>query len=74
MATSFVLKIDLADHAHPQNLHAQHAIVRQFLGNASQALGMSLQRRGDITHAAIANGEARTKIVGFWEFSDDGKA
>lgn len=70
MATTFTLSIDLADHEHASNLPAQHALVRQFLGDAQQALGMSLQRRGDITHTAIANGQARTTIVGSWEFSE----
>jgi hypothetical protein len=43
--TTFVLKLDLADHADPHNQAALHALVGQMLDQAKPAIGSSQVKR-----------------------------
>jgi hypothetical protein len=47
--TEFVLKLDLANHRHPENLAAEHALVREWLNLASRAIGSNSNRQGELT-------------------------
>ena len=44
----FILRLDLTDHQHPENLAAEHAKVREWLNLAVQQLGSNLERKGDL--------------------------
>jgi hypothetical protein len=65
--TTFTLKLDLSDHEHPNNQHAQHAIVLQMLDFAKQAIGSDIKRSGDLFSSFVFE----RKKIGSWEFTDD---
>ena len=72
--SAFILRLDLSDHAqHGDNLPAQHAKVRQWLGLAIQAIGGNSARSGDLTVPIFdpATNTGRHAKVGTWTFTDD---
>jgi hypothetical protein len=73
MATEFVLKLDLSDHEHPDNLYAQHSKVCQWLDLAKQAIGASIGRSGDLRIPIFnaSEGVHRPVKIGSWAFEDE---
>jgi hypothetical protein len=70
--TAFVLRLDLAGHEHVGNPAAQHALVRQMLGHAMQAIGSDLKRTGELSSPLFdaGRGVSGHVVIGRWEFSD----
>lgn len=67
----FILRLDLTDHQHPDNLTAEHAKVREWLGLAIHAIGSNLKRQGELTIPSFdprSNAGGHVKI-GSWEFT-----
>jgi hypothetical protein len=73
--TDFVLKLDLSDHEHRDNLAAQHTKVCQWLDLAKQAIGSNSNRRGDLTTPTwdASRSTGAHVVIGRWEFIDDQK-
>ena len=69
MATEFVLRLDLAEHAHHQP--AQHAHVCQMLDLAKQAIGSDSKRHGELTipRFDVSLGVNRPAVIGSWAFN-----
>jgi hypothetical protein len=75
MATEFVLRLDLANHRHPENLAAEHAKVREMLDLASRAIGSNSKRSGELTTPTwdASRSTGGHAVIGSWEFIDDQK-
>jgi hypothetical protein len=71
--TEFVLRLDLSDHRHPDNLPAEHAKVREWLGLAVQQLGSNLSRKGDLRIPIwnASEGASHPVTIGSWAFTED---
>jgi hypothetical protein len=70
--TAFVLRLDLSSHQHPGNPAAQHALVRQMLNLAMQAIGSNLNRKGELSIPLwdASEGLSRHIAIGSWEFTE----
>jgi hypothetical protein len=73
--SAFILRLDLSDHEHRDNLPAQHSKVCAWLDLAKHAIGSNLNRRGDLTIPVFdpSSNNGRRAVIGSWEFTDDQK-
>jgi hypothetical protein len=71
--TEFVLRLDLREHEHRDNLAAQYTKVCQWLDLAKQQLGSNLNRRGDLTIPIwnLSVGANHPAKIGSWAFVED---
>jgi hypothetical protein len=69
----FILRLDLTDHRHPGNPAAQHHLVREWLNLASQAIGSSSKRSGELTIPRwdVSLGINHHAAIGSWAFEDE---
>ena len=68
--STFLLTLDLADHAHGHSPMAQRHIVGQLLDQAKQNIGSGLAKEGEITRRQPSG----KKVIGSWTFIEaDGK-
>jgi hypothetical protein len=72
-AMHFILRLDLTDHQHPENLAAEHAKVRELLGLASQAIGANSGRKGELTTPTwdASRSTGGHAVIGSWEFTNN---
>jgi hypothetical protein len=70
--TEFVLRLDLAEHGHPDNAAAQYVFVRQMLDIARQQLGSGTPPKGELSIPVFdpSSNSGRRAVVGRWEFQD----
>jgi hypothetical protein len=75
-AMHFILRLDLTDHRHPENLPAEHAKVREWLNLASQAIGSNSHRSGELIIPVYdpSSNVGRRAVIGSWEFTDTAPA
>ena len=66
--TKFVLQLDLANHEH--HPAAQHALAREWLALAGQAIGSGSNRKGSLTVPVwdVNQGLSHHLAVGSWQF------
>jgi hypothetical protein len=68
----FILRLDLTEHQHPDNLTAEHTKVREILALAAQAIGSS-KRSGELTIPRFDpnSGVNSAFKIGSWGFTRD---
>jgi hypothetical protein len=74
-AMHFILRLELDNHRHPENLAAEHAVVREWLNLASHAIGSSPARKGELSTPTwdASRSTGGHAVIGSLAFIDDQK-